>query len=351
MELYDFVAIPLMKLEILTQSLQHWHKASGIQHEWKTNSPYQAWVVETILQQTRIAQGGAYIQRFLQRFPDVSSLARAAIDDVLQVWEGLGYYRRAHLMHKAAKIIQERGCWPQTNAEWLKLPGIGAYSAGALASFVNNENCPAIDGNVIRVFARWYDLDIDLYSAQGKRHLHALVENHLAHCHANQYNQILMDFGSNICKPKSPYCATCVAQAYCKSFTKGSIEDRPIKKVKRPKTHRYFILYWHVNECQQLGMAKREAKDIWRGLWTLPHQEIAMVHWNSVIEKTNALTHRQTLSHQYIHTAVLQQKAPTDISIDTHYIDLPDAILLPMDRSSRQYIDHLAKGYILRGRQ
>lgn len=340
-----------MKLEILTQSLQHWHKESGIQHEWKSNSPYKAWVVETILQQTRIAQGSAYIERFLQRFPDVSSLAKATVDDILKVWEGLGYYRRAHLMHKAAKIVKEKGLWPKTKEEWLNLPGIGPYSAGALASFVNNENCPAIDGNVIRVFARWYDLDINLYSAQGKRHLHSLVENHLAHCHANQYNQILMDFGSNVCKPKNPLCHACVAQAYCKSFTKGTIEDRPIKKVKRPKTHRYFILYWHVNECEQLGMAKREAKDIWRGLWTLPHQEITMAHWNSVKEKTNALTHRQVLSHQYINTAVLQQKAPTDISIDTHYIDLPDAILLPMDRSSRQYIDHLAKGYILKGRQ
>ena len=103
-----------MKLEILTQSLQHWHKESGIQHEWKSNSPYKAWVVETILQQTRIAQGSAYIERFLQRFPDVSSLAKATVDDILKVWEGLGYYRRAHLMHKAAKIVKERGLWPKT---------------------------------------------------------------------------------------------------------------------------------------------------------------------------------------------------------------------------------------------
>lgn len=339
-----------MKLEILIQSLQHWHKASGIQHEWKSDSPYQAWVVETILQQTRIAQGSAYIERFLQRFPNVSSLAKAAVDDVLRVWEGLGYYRRAHLMHKAAKIVEEMGRWPETKDEWLNLPGIGPYSAGALASFVNNENCPAVDGNVIRVFARWYDLDLDLYSAQGKRHLQSLVETHLTHCHAKQYNQILMDFGSNICKPKSPLCDTCVAQAYCKSFKKKTIEDRPIKKIKRPKAHRYFILYWHINECQQLGMIKRKAKDIWQGLWTLPHQEITMAHWNSIIEKTNALTHRQTLSHQYIHTAVLQQEAPVNLSIDIHYIDLADAILLPMDRSSRQYIDHLVKDHLLKGR-
>ena len=336
-----------MKLENLTLRLQQWHKKSGIQHVWKSNSPYQAWVVETILQQTRVAQGNAYIQRFLQRFPDISSLARAAIDDVLQVWEGLGYYRRAHLMHKAAKIIQERGCWPQNNAEWLKLPGIGAYSAGALASFVNNENCPAIDGNVIRVFARWYDLDIDLYSAQGKRHLHALVKNHLAHCHANQYNQILMDFGSNVCKPKSPHCATCVAQAYCKSFKKGTIENRPIKKTKRPKTHRYFILYWHVNEFHQLGMVKRQAKDIWQGLWTLPHREITLDQWDSVAKKIEEPTQRQTLSHQYINTMVLQQEAPSENTLDIYYIDLAGAINLPMNRSSRQYIDRLSNNYKL----
>ena len=152
--------------------------------------------------------------------------------------------------------------------------GIGPYSAGALASFVNNENCPAVDGNVIRVFSRWYDLDMDLYSAKGKRHLNSLVENHLAHCHANQYNQILMDFGSNVCKPQKPVCDTCVAQTYCKAFEQKTIETRPIKKKKRAKTHRYFILYWHLNENQQLGMVKREAKDIWQGLWTLPYQEI-----------------------------------------------------------------------------
>ena len=332
-----------MKLEILTQSLQHWHKESGIQHEWKTNSPYQAWVVETILQQTRIAQGNAYIHRFLQRFPDVSSLAKAAVDDVLKVWEGLGYYRRAHLMHKAAKIVEERGRWPETKDEWLSLPGIGPYSAGALASFVNNENCPAVDGNVIRVFSRWYDLDMDLYSAKGKRHLNSLVENHLAHCHANQYNQILMDFGSNVCKPQKPVCDTCVAQRYCKAFEQKTIENRPIKKKKRAKTHRYFILYWHLNENQQLGMVKREAKDIWQGLWTLPYQEISMARWNALKGKVDDLTHRQTLSHQYINTAVLQEEVPKKIAVGAHYIDIADAVVLPMDRSSRLFIDLFTK--------
>ena len=332
-----------MKLEILTQSLQHWHKESGIQHEWKTNSPYQAWVVETILQQTRIAQGNAYIHRFLQRFPDVSSLAKAAVDDVLKIWEGLGYYRRAHLMHKAAKIVEERGRWPETKDEWLSLPGIGPYSAGALASFVNNENCPAVDGNVIRVFSRWYDLDMDLYSAKGKRHLNSLVENHLAHCHANQYNQILMDFGSNVCKPQKPVCDTCVAQTYCKAFEQKTIENRPIKKKKRAKTHRYFILYWHLNENQQLGMVKREAKDIWQGLWTLPYQEISMARWNALKGKVDDLTHRQTLSHQYINTAVLQEEVPKKIAVGAHYIDIADAVVLPMDRSSRLFIDLFTK--------
>ena len=336
-----------MKLENLTQGLQRWHKESGIQHHWKSNSPYQAWVVETILQQTRIAQGNSYIQRFLQQYPTVSSLAKAPIDDVLQVWEGLGYYRRAHHMHKAASIIEKNGRWPQSKAEWLDLPGVGPYSAGALASFVNNENCPAIDGNVIRVFSRWYDLDIDLFSAQGKRHLNDLVERHLEHCHATQYNQILMDFGSNICKPKSPLCSSCVAQPYCIAFKKKTIELRPVKKIKRPKTNRYFVLYWHINAVNQLGMVKREAKDIWQGLWTLPFRELTIDEWESIPKKDTELTLRQTLSHQYIHTLVLQQDPPASATIATQYTDLADAIVLPMDRSSRQHVDQLVKEHQL----
>lgn len=332
-----------MKLEILTQNLQQWHKKSGIQHTWKSNNPYQAWVVETILQQTRIAQGSAYIERFLQRFPDVSSLAISPIDDVLQVWEGLGYYRRAHLMHKAAIIVEENGIWPETMEDWLKLPGIGAYSAGALASFVNNENCPAIDGNVIRVFSRWYDLDIDLYSSKGKQHLNTLVKKHLAHCHANQYNQILMDFGSTVCKPKNPGCSQCVVQSFCSAHKNNTVGQRPVKRVKRPKTHRYFILYWYVNELNQLGVVKRKAKDIWQGLWTLPHQEVSAEQWNSITKKTSAPTHRQALSHQYINTIALKQRPPTITVLEAHYIDLEEAITLPMDRSSRQLIDRLAK--------
>ena len=331
-----------MKREKLIQSLISWHKESGIEHSWKSEQAYPAWVAETVLQQTRVAQGSSYIHRFLELFPDVHILANAPIDDVLGVWEGLGYYRRAHHMHQAAKIIDEQGYWPSTKEEWKKLPGVGPYTAGALAAFVNKENCPAIDGNVIRVFARWYDLGMDLYSSQGQRSLETLVRQHLEFCQAKIYNQVLMDFGSHICTPKSPSCHLCVAQKYCQSFANQTVESRPQKRAKKEKKSRFFLLYWCEDDDLQLDMVKREKKDIWQGLWTLPFQEVTKKEWEKEVSNNDVLNHRQTLSHQYIHTALVPKSHGGVCPLPVKHLPKKMAEKLPMDRSSRHYFNLLS---------
>tara|TARA_B100000900_G_scaffold150185_1_gene127602 strand:+ start:1852 stop:2859 length:1008 start_codon:yes stop_codon:yes gene_type:complete len=332
-----------MTRQKLIQSLLDWHKKSNIEHSWKSHQAYPAWVAETVLQQTRIAQGTSYIHRFLARFPDVQVLAKAPIDNVLQVWEGLGYYRRAHLMHKAAKIVHEQGYWPSTKEGWGKLPGIGPYTAGALASFVNGENCSAIDGNVIRVFARWYDIEMDLLTSAGHKHLEQLIGKHLEICHAKIYNQVLMDFGSHTCKPKSPDCSRCVAQEYCQSYRNKTVGKRPLKKTQRKKKSRYFILYWHKDKNQRIETVKREKKDIWQGLWTLPFQEITSNEWNRLVSENNLLKHRQILSHQCIHTALVFKSHAGLCPLPVKTMIAQEAIELPMDRSSRHFFDLLTK--------
>ena len=331
-----------MKRKKLIQSLLGWHKESGIEHSWKSELAYPAWVAETVLQQTRVAQGTSYIHRFLERFPNVHILAKSSINDVLRVWEGLGYYRRAHHMHQAAKIIDKRGCWPSTKEEWKKLPGIGPYTAGALAAFVNKENCPAIDGNVIRIFARWYDIEMDLYSAHGQQSLEALVQEHLELCQAHIYNQVLMDFGSHVCTPKSPSCHLCVAQKYCQSYRNQTVDNRPQKRARKEKKSRFFLLYWCEDDDLQLDMVKRENKDIWQGLWTLPFQEVMRNEWENRVANNDMLNHRQTLSHQYIHTALIFKSHGGACPLSTKRLPVKMAEKLPMDKSSRHYFNLLA---------
>ena len=188
----------------LHTALYRWYEQNHRVLPWRdSDDPYAIWISEIILQQTRVAQGMDYFMRFMQRFPDVRTLAAANEDEVLRCWQGLGYYSRARNLHKAAKMIVEHGWlpFPQTFEQIRRLPGVGDYTAGAIASFAYNLPYPAMDGNVYRVVARLFDCDIPFDTTQGKRHFHQLIEQILDRMNARMFTSALMEFGELHCNP------------------------------------------------------------------------------------------------------------------------------------------------------
>ncbi|NBW43465.1 MAG: A/G-specific adenine glycosylase, partial [Sphingobacteriia bacterium] len=197
----------LLKYKILwTKGLLEWYAVHGRDLPWRrTRDPYAIWLSEVLLQQTRVEQGTSYYLRFLAHFPTVQDLAKADIQDVLRLWQGLGYYRRAHLLHSAAKLVVERGGGlPQSPAEWLQLPGVGPYTAAAIASIALDYPEPVVDGNVIRVLSRAFGAEAPYDTAEGMRWIRQTAQELLDTSRPGDYNQALMDMGAIICTPQKP---------------------------------------------------------------------------------------------------------------------------------------------------
>lgn len=235
---------------------------------WKGEpDPYKIWLSEIILQQTRVEQGLAYYQRFIQKYPDIHFLAAAPDEEVYKMWEGLGYYTRCKNLIETARFIAKKnnGIFPGTYNEILKLKGIGPYTAAAIASFAFNEKRAVVDGNVQRVLARYFGITTPVDSTEGKK-----LFNHLAQSLINEespaaYNQAIMDFGATICKPRNPLCNICVQAADCEAFTKEFVNEVPVKqKVLKIKTR---WLYYFILESEDgVYIRKRVEKDIWQNL-------------------------------------------------------------------------------------
>ena len=245
---------------------------------WRRDAhdPYRVWISETLLQQTQVATVIPYYHRFLNRFPNVRALAAAPLDDVLKAWEGAGYYARARNMHRAAQEIVARfgGKIPETVEELLTLPGIGRYTAGAIASIAFNHAAPILDGNVTRVLCRYFDISGDPKSGTTQRELWRLAEVLLPRGRASQFNQGLMDLGATICTPHSPNCAACPIRLGCAARRLGIQEQLPAKTKKKPLPH-HQIAVGVIWKRGKILIAKRFAKDLLGGLWEFPggHQE------------------------------------------------------------------------------
>ena len=250
-----------------THTLLAWYGANKRDLPWRnTSNPYLIWLSEIILQQTRIQQGWAYWERFVERFPTVHQLAEATEDEVLRLWQGLGYYSRARNLHTAAKQIVAMGHFPNTMEEIKSLKGVGDYTAAAIGSMAFQLPVAVVDGNVYRVLARYYAIETPINSTEGKKLFQELAQSLLPTNQAADFNQAMMDFGAIQCMPSSPKCTTCPLMEGCEAFRTARVATFPVKlktlKVKTRHLHYYYIL--HQGE---VAIRRRGEGDIWQGLW------------------------------------------------------------------------------------
>lgn len=250
--------------------LLDWFRLNRRELPWReTHDPYQIWVSEIILQQTRVAQGHDYFLRFVRRFPDVASLASATEDEVLKYWQGLGYYSRARNLHEAARQIVAQGGFPDTYEGVRALKGVGDYTAAAICSIAYGLPHAVVDGNVYRVLSRLMGIDVPIDSTEGKKKFAALADALMDRRVPGEYNQAIMDFGALQCTPVSPDCPACPLAAKCLARAEGRVGELPVKRHKAKTTNRYFN-YIYVRAGRYTFIHKREGNDIWRNLYELP---------------------------------------------------------------------------------
>ena len=261
-----------------TTNLLGWFKKNHRDLPWKnTKDPYKIWLSEIILQQTRVEQGYSYYLRFIDQYPTVEALAAAPLDEVLKLWQGLGYYSRARNLHVTAQTVvaHYNGQFPTSSSDLLSLKGIGEYTAAAIASFAFNEPVPALDGNGYRILTRVFGIYTPIDSNEGKKTLRALAQELVPQCYPANFNQALMDFGSLVCVPKSPKCTECPLHEGCSAFCAGKVAELPVKGRKPEIRTRYFH-YFIVREKHHVYLHQRSDNDIWRGLYEFPLIETEM---------------------------------------------------------------------------
>jgi len=252
--------------------LAGWYQKHRRSLPWRdTKDPYRVWISEVILQQTRVNQGIDYYYRFLERFPDVGSLASAPLDEVLKMWQGLGYYTRARNLHKAAQHIyyHDRGQFPATYEQWIRLPGIGEYTASAIASFCFDQPVAVLDGNVARFLARLEGIDLPVNSSRGKKELGRLAQAIISRKDPATHNQAIMEFGSLQCTPQQPDCPSCPLKDRCVAYRCGITHKLPVKQRSPKKRHRHFY-YLDIEHQGEVFLHKRQQKDIWNSLYQFP---------------------------------------------------------------------------------
>lgn len=237
------------------------------------DDPYKIWLSEVILQQTRVNQGMPYYFSFIEQFPDVKSLASASEDEVLKLWQGLGYYSRARNMLRTAKIVYEKygNTFPSSYAQLIELKGIGNYTASAVASFSADEPYAVVDGNVNRVISRLFGIKEFVDTTAGKKLITETAQSILSEKHPGLHNQAVMELGALICTPK-PLCNECPLTKYCVAFAEKNVSSYPFKREKKAVKKRYFT-YWMIDDGEKTILQKRDEKDIWGGLYQFPLTE------------------------------------------------------------------------------
>ena len=368
---------------MLHSKLNEWYEMNHRILPWReTTDPYKIWISEIILQQTRVAQGMEYYHRLITRFPDIQSLADAQEDEVLLYWQGLGYYSRARNLHKAAQLMKNHEIFHQARrrggeqrscsledaslqfrgrrgaptgdkairlkgedifAALRSMPGVGDYTAGAIASFAFNLPYPALDGNVYRVLSRLYDCEIAFDTTQGKKHFRQLAEELLDREHPRLFNSAIMELGALHCVPTAPDCSTCPLNTWCKALANNTVELLPVRKPRAKVRDRYLEYTIYITPERTTLIHQRKGNDIWKHLYEFPVQEIhsledahsgyslsAPHNAASVIgdpaevkgEKILELTH--VLSHQKLHARFVIKNV-------SELPEIPDTVMVDMN--------------------
>ncbi len=256
--------------------LIEWFEQKAADLPWRqTDNPYYIWLSEIMLQQTQVTTVIPYYERFIQRFPTIKALAEASQDDLMKMWEGLGYYSRARNLQVAARQIMKDygGKLPTSAAELRMLKGIGPYTAGAIASIAFGESAPVVDGNVIRVFSRVYNIEDDVRQQVTKNNIWELAVSLMPDVpagRAGDYNQALMELGREICRPRNPLCIICPINQHCTAFKMGIQNERPVKSKKAPTPHYDVTCGVIRNNRDELLITKRPVDKLLGGLWEFP---------------------------------------------------------------------------------
>ncbi|MCP4143105.1 MAG: A/G-specific adenine glycosylase [Chloroflexi bacterium] len=300
----------------ITSRLLNWYQENKRTLPWRDHpDPYAVWVSEIMLQQTRVDTIIGYFQRWMEKFPSIEDLAAADEQDVLNLWEGLGYYSRARNLHKAAKLLlAEYGAQlPEDTKTLMKLPGIGRYTAAAVSSMAFGHDAAALDGNIRRVYARVFNVEEPLGTKDAENILWALAEDILPKGEAGDYNQALMDLGSAICTPRSPSCEKCPIKQDCEAYQLDIQEMRPVRKTKKAVPHHIHAGAVIVDEGKVL-LAQRPQKGLLGGMWEFPNgrveenpvKELASLIWEGYQVKIKVGNPIGEIDHAYTHFKVTE---------------------------------------------
>lgn len=256
-----------------SNSLIQWYLQNKRDLPWRnTVNPYHIWLSEIMLQQTRVAQGLPYFLSFIASFPTVFDLANADEEQVLKLWQGLGYYSRARNLHNTAKYVafELDGIFPDNYKDLLQLKGVGEYTAAAIASFSYNEVVPVVDGNVFRVLSRYFNIETDIASSGAKKEFTELAAALIPKDKPALFNQAIMEFGALQCVPKNPDCEICVLNSGCLALQKHKVNQLPVKLKKTKVRNRYFNYLVFSDDNEQYVLRKRTEKGIWHNLYEFP---------------------------------------------------------------------------------
>ena len=285
-----------------------WYRQNSRSLPWReTKNPYHIWLSEIIMQQTRVEQGLEYYKKFVSNYPSVLDLANADEQQILNDWQGLGYYSRARNLHFSAQYVRDalNGKFPSTFDEIIKLKGVGRYTAAAISSFAFKEKQAVVDGNVYRLLSRAFDIDVPIDSSKGQKEFQALADELIPEDAPDIHNQAMMEIGALICSPKNPKCDDCPLNGMCMAREKGTTDLRPVKSKKTKVRDRYFH-YMVFNQNGETFIEQRTGKGIWQNMYQFPLLESETVdaskiesNWKNQIAESQEIIHK--LSHQTIH--------------------------------------------------